>query len=110
MTRKPLEAVNPEVTLVEYDTKIGCGLVVINGTKYVMFAVREAGRTVALRLRKSDDAPAGEMECHTIGFEVTPWTCNCNDATYRPGRPGGCKHVVALKKVRNEMRCEQAKN
>jgi hypothetical protein len=25
------------------------------------------------------------------------WVCDCPDATYRSERPGGCKHVAALK-------------
>ena len=25
------------------------------------------------------------------------WTCDCPDATFRPDRPGGCKHVNALR-------------
>jgi hypothetical protein len=25
------------------------------------------------------------------------WTCDCPDATYQPERPGGCKHVKALR-------------
>jgi hypothetical protein len=25
------------------------------------------------------------------------WTCDCPDATFHPERPGGCKHVSALR-------------
>lgn len=25
------------------------------------------------------------------------WVCDCPDATYRSERPGGCKHVAALR-------------
>ena len=39
-------------------------------------------------------AEGGGLKVYTI--EADGWTCDCPDAVYRPGRPGGCRHVAAL--------------
>jgi hypothetical protein len=31
------------------------------------------------------------------------WQCDCPDATFRPERPGGCKHVRALREAIAEL-------
>ncbi len=36
-------------------------------------------------------------EIKTIDIDAQTWQCDCEDATFRPERPGGCKHVRALK-------------
>jgi hypothetical protein len=32
-----------------------------------------------------------------VNTESDPWTGDCPDATFHPERPGGCKHVAALR-------------
>ena len=36
-------------------------------------------------------------EIKAIDIDAQTWQCDCEDATYRPNRPGGCKHVRALR-------------
>jgi hypothetical protein len=65
------------------------------------------------------ELPADGSEAVVTGFRVTkatgevydldpsrPWglQCDCPDATYRPNRPGGCKHAVALRQALGEYR------
>ena len=61
---------------------------------YEVVAFREAGALVGFRLQKTTGGKEGlyDIDCRT-----EPWTCDCPDATFHPERPGGCKHVLALK-------------
>ena len=111
-TRKPLEAVDPLVVLLDYDQLTGTGLLTIDDKNYVMIALREIpagnrGKTLGMRLQRYCDKRQTVRKID-IDFGSSPWSCDCEDATYQPDRPGGCKHVVALKKVAKEMRCQKA--
>jgi hypothetical protein len=53
-----------------------------DGEKCVGFTVRKFG---------------GEEEAHVISRDLT--SCTCGDSTYRPNRPGGCRHLAALRRV-----------
>ena len=39
----------------------------------------------------------GAHEQYAVNLDTE--TCDCPDATYQPDRPGGCKHVVALRQT-----------
>jgi uncharacterized Zn finger protein len=39
----------------------------------------------------------GREALYDVDVRVEPWTCDCPDATFHAERPGGCKHVLALK-------------
>lgn len=100
-----LREVDPVVELTEYDVETGSGLMLIDGVQYLMLANRTEGRTIGLRLSRYDE----RKRCHKvydIDFTVKPWTCDCDDATYRPERKGGCKHVVALRKAAKSLKGE----
>lgn len=101
-----VEAVNPEVELREYDHATGTGVLVIDGVEYTMSLIRAlTGRKIGMRLvRLGED---GEEKVYDVDFTVEPWTCDCADATYRPERPGGCKHLVALRKAGETLRCQK---
>lgn len=110
-TGKPLSPVTPEVTLDEYDVVTGTGLIRIDGKQYLLVAHRADGRTVGMRLSRLGDSTDGKATMKRIDIDFTGdhgWGCDCEDATYRPNRPGGCKHLVSMRKARELMRCEQA--
>jgi hypothetical protein len=51
-------------------------------------AISDGEKVVGFRLRKF-----GGEETHDISRDLL--TCNCGDATFRPERPGGCRHQQA---------------
>ena len=106
-----LEPVSPAVELVEYDREIGVGRLKIDGKLYLMFRLSDRGRTVGLRLSRYCEK-LDIVKRIDIDFGVPGWACDCEDATYRPGRPGGCKHLFAARLVaaelRARMRCRKA--
>lgn len=55
-------------------------------------ALTSGGRIVGVELTKFATAETRHVHLAPDGAAV----CDCEDATYRPDRPGGCKHVVAL--------------
>jgi hypothetical protein len=57
-------------------------------------AVTSGGRLVGVRLAKWGSVWADRPR-HYVHLDGVP-SCDCQDATYRPGRPGGCRHVRAL--------------
>jgi hypothetical protein len=68
------------------------GVLQINGTDYEVFPLFDDQIRVGYRLVKADGTmyDVGTAEPHGR-------TCDCPDATYQPERPGGCKHVKALR-------------
>jgi hypothetical protein len=67
---------------------LGTGVLAINGTMYTVLRLSSG---VGYRLEKTDGT------LYDVNTEAATWTCDCPDATYNPGRPGGCKHVAALR-------------
>ena len=61
-------------------------------TAYWCLAVYDAGRCVAFRLVKF-----GTGEQYDLPRDLS--SCDCPDRTYKPERPGGCKHMVALRQA-----------
>jgi hypothetical protein len=55
-------------------------------------AIFDGGRCVAFRLRKF-----GTGEQYDLPRDLS--SCDCPDRNYRPERPGGCKHMVALRQA-----------
>jgi hypothetical protein len=70
------------------------GVLAINGTAYEVLPLFDGEVLVGYRLLKAD---ATMYDIETAG--PRGWTCDCPDATFHPERPGGCKHVQALKVV-----------
>jgi len=65
------------------------GVLQVNGTRYEVLPFYDGEALVGHRLLKAD----GTM----YDVDVVTWRCDCPDATFHPERPGGCKHVQALK-------------
>jgi hypothetical protein len=62
---------------------------------YEVVAFHEEGALVGYRLQK---VTGGREAMYDIDVRTDPWTCDCPDAVYRGAeRPGGCKHVLALR-------------
>jgi hypothetical protein len=59
---------------------------------YWATAVLAGGRLVAIDLQKFG-RKLGE-DHHRV--TLVPLACDCEDATFRPDRPGGCRHVNAV--------------
>ena len=70
---------------------LGIGVLAINGTPYTVTRLSHDGRTVGYRLEKPDGT------AYDVSTEAESWRCDCPDGTYRPERPGGCKHVAGLR-------------
>lgn len=67
------------------------GLLESNGAFYDVLPLSLTG----YRLRKVSTGDVHDVDC-------TPawgWQCDCGDATFRPERPGGCRHVAALREA-----------
>jgi hypothetical protein len=90
-TRKPLEPVHgtARVTVPVGQIAPGVGEVVIDGKRYTLVV-----RVTGYRLHGRDDK-RGEPTVYDLPLTLDG--CDCNDATYRPHRPGGCKHARALR-------------
>ena len=101
---KPLQPVTPAVELLGYSRGLGLGLIRIDGTTYGLFAHRTHGRTDGIRLVKEEADADGVHAIYDVDFCAGRWSCDCPDATYRPGRPGGCKHAVALRAAADAIR------
>jgi hypothetical protein len=67
------------------------GVLEINGTIYTITVLYLYGERTGYRLEKLDGA------VYDIDATAPQWRCDCPDATYHPERPGGCKHVAALR-------------
>ena len=70
----------------------GTGVLAINGAEYVVTVLRDQTRVLGYRLTKPAD-----MASYDVCVQGSPWKCDCPDATFHPERPGGCKHVAALR-------------
>src|SRR5262245_42311987 len=68
------------------------GVLNINGTNYTVTVLRGQSGVEGYRLVKADGTTT-----YDIGATEQRWTCDCPDATFHPERPGGCKHVSALR-------------
>jgi hypothetical protein len=66
----------------------GIGILAINGVPYVILHLSSG---IGFRLEQ------GDRTTYDVNTEADPWTCDCPDATFHPERPGGCKHVAALR-------------
>lgn len=106
--RKPLAPVNPAVELLAYCHATGLGIVTIDDTRYALQRLDDgAGRPVGMRLARPTEEKDGTPAVKLIDVDLGDphgWRCDCEDATYRPDRPGGCKHCVALRKVAEQLR------
>jgi hypothetical protein len=58
-------------------------------------ATLDAGRLVGLVVTKMA-TDLGQYEPYHVALVPEP-SCTCADATYRPERPGGCRHVAAAR-------------
>jgi hypothetical protein len=67
------------------------GVLQINGISYEVLPLYDGEQRVGYRMLKAD----GTM--YDVETACEPWRCDCPDATYHPERPGGCKHVLALR-------------
>src|SRR5262245_48429481 len=97
-----LEPARPDVELQAYCVETGLGVLRIDGTAYAMGALRHAGRTVGVRLARC--LADGTIKRIDVDLTASPHACDCEDATFRPGRPGGCKHVAALRLAADQLR------
>lgn len=86
-----LARLNPTVAILSYDLDTHSGVIEINSETYAMDYAD--GRVELTHLDEREG-----LTTHTV--EVAPaYRCSCSDARYRPTRPGGCKHIVALRDV-----------
>jgi hypothetical protein len=102
--RRPLTAVQVTAEHVAYNQTLGMGtldIVAASGAAptYLVFANRDRGCLLGLRLLKLSDGAR-----HDIDLTAAPWRCDCGDATHRPDRPGGCRHVAALRQAAEKLR------
>src|SRR5262249_6024226 len=67
---------------------LGIGILATNGTPYVVLRLSSGA---GFRLEKTD------RTTYDVNTEKETWTCDCPDATFHPERPGGCKHIAALR-------------
>jgi hypothetical protein len=92
--RQPKTKVKPASGKCRWVLPIGeadTGVLAINGTNYTVTVLRGPNRVDGYRMVKT----VGTV--YDIGATEERWTCDCPDATFHPERPGGCKHVAALR-------------
>ncbi len=65
------------------------GVLSINGTTYEVLPLFDGEAFVGYRLLKADGA------MYDLPADLSG--CDCPDHCYHPGRPGGCKHMAALR-------------
>jgi hypothetical protein len=70
---------------------VGTGVLEINATEYTVTVLRGTGGTVGYHLLKPDGT------AYDVCTDADTWTCDCPDNTFHPERPGGCKHIAALR-------------
>jgi hypothetical protein len=101
--RKPLLPVAVRIDRLAYHSGLGMGSVDLidedGAETYLLIAHRDGGRVVGMRFAKMATGAT-----HDINLTTRPWRCDCGDATYRPARPGGCKHVAALRLAAEQLR------
>src|SRR5262245_47217669 len=92
-SRKPLSPVTVTAALSIPVGAIapGVGEVLIDDRRYTL-VVHASGYRLHGRDEKRDEATLYDLPLSLAG-------CDCPDRTYRPGRPGGCRHMVALRQL-----------
>jgi hypothetical protein len=100
--RKPLQPVNVRARFVggatEQDLANGAAVLSVTDAAtgdeaaYWCEAVYNAGQRVGFRLRK-----LGSGALHDLPGDLSG--CDCGDRTHRPDRPGGCRHMAALRQA-----------
>jgi hypothetical protein len=71
--------------------EVGTGVLAIDGTNYTLTTLRDQTGVVGYHMMKADGT------AYDVCTSEEHWTCDCPDATFHPERPGGCKHVAALR-------------
>jgi hypothetical protein len=106
--RKPLAPVAVtgvfEPGVMPHDLLHGCAILTVTDAArqevfYWATAITASGRVVALDLQKFGRLPGEDRHRATLD----PLACDCEDATYRPDRPGGCRHVNAVRQAMIEL-------
>jgi hypothetical protein len=110
--RKPLMPVNVtgvfEPGVMPHHLLHGCAILTITDANkpeaeresfYWATAILAGGHLVALDLQKFG-RKLGE-DHHRVSLD--PLSCDCEDATYRPDRSGGCRHVNAVRQALVEL-------
>lgn len=69
------------------------GVLEIAGQLYTVIVYGDRGTARAVRLVKPDGAT------YDIDLAAKYPSCDCPDGIYRPHRPGGCKHLVAIREA-----------
>ncbi len=59
---------------------------------YWLQALYDGGRCTGFRVRKF-----GGEDAHTVTRDLT--ACTCPDRAFRSNRPGGCRHIAALRQA-----------
>jgi hypothetical protein len=70
------------------------GMLEINGAAYEVLPLHDGAALAGYRLVRVGPT------LYDVLFPTAAdgsWFCDCPDATYHPERPGGCKHVAALR-------------
>lgn len=96
LATKPLAAVAPSWRWLADEVNDNRRLE-IDGVEYEVEDLE--GRGFRLYRWKGRDIVAYDIDTHT---DWGGWQCDCPDGTYRPNRPGGCKHAVALRAALEE--------
>ena len=65
------------------------GVLAINGTAYEVLPVYDGAALAGYRLLKADGA------MYDLPADLSG--CDCPDHTFHPERPGGCKHMGAMR-------------
>ena len=71
--------------------EVGTGVLAINATNYTLTALRDRAGIVGYHMVKADGT------AYDVCTAEERWSCDCPDATFHPERPGGCKHIAALR-------------
>ena len=71
--------------------ELGTGVLAINGHDYIVTVLRGPSGVVGYRMAKPDGT------AYDVCTTEEHWSCDCPDATFHPERPGGCKHIAALR-------------
>lgn len=105
--RMQLQPVAITITHLAYCRRLGVGTldIVRDGVAetYILTATRVAGRATGMRFLKLSSGDA-----HFVDTAAEPWRCDCGDAKNRPSRPGGCRHVAALRLAAERLRADAA--
>ncbi len=81
------------------------GILTIGETSYLFETLRHAGVPYGWRLTRQD-ARKGEELSYQLPIDLQ--ACDCPDSVYAAYRPGGCKHVAALRVAIAALGTDQA--